>query len=388
MKPKTEHQTVVIDMSNDEASVTHAGSRLPVVLALLSMLSVTGLGVLGYFYWLNMQQDMQQMLGRVQAAAALTEQLQNSVRQTRQALQTQQTLLDQQSNHTVPQQEALQQQQQAFKQQADLLTVERNRMQQREVELRATIADLRKRLGNPDAEWMVAEAEYLMKLAQQRIDLAKDKKTALAALRQADQRLQDTGDPQWGLVRDQLLRDMAKLQAFKPLDIQHSLGRLDSLNELFSRLRPRLIAAENVESAKTAHPVESDAEGVDGVEKIAADLWQGLKSSVKIRRHDQPVTSLLTHGQESLILQNLGLILETARWALVQRKTALYQDSLKRMLEWLHRYYVLDNDTGAQVVAEIKALQSIDLTPALPDISLALRALQTTRQLKPAGVAQ
>jgi uncharacterized protein HemX len=235
---------------------------------------------------------------------------------------------------------------------------------------------------------MVAEAEYLLKLAQQRLELAQDKDTALAALQQADQRLQDAGDSQWGLVRDQLSRDIATLQAFKAPDIHALLKRLDRLNVLFEKLHPRLMAKDvgSIESAKEATaPASRQSESLEG---LAQDLWQGLQGSVKIRRYDQPVESLLTSGQEALILQNLELITETLRLALIRKTPALYQGSLQRLQQWLTRYYVLDDEPGAQVVAEVQALQNINIAPAIPDISLALKALQTRQQLGSSGVAQ
>lgn len=387
MKPETEHQTVVIDMSSEEAA-SSSGGRLPLIIALLSMLVVAGLGGLGYLYWQNMQQDMQQMLHRIQLTSELTQQLKQSVDQTQGILQTQKKLLEKQNAATSPELNSLLEQQQAFRQQADLLTAERNLMQQREVELRATIADLRKRLGNPDQQWMVAEAEYLLKLAQQRLMLAKDHKTALAALQQADQRLQDSGDPQWGLVREQLARDIAMLEELKVTDVQVLLARLDNLNVLFAKLHPRLIAVDSGSEMRATEPFSIALEQSEGVEGLAQDLWQGLRNSVKIRRYDQPAESLLTHGQEMLILQNLGLIAETARLAVMQKKPLLYQDSLRRMQQWLARYYVLDDDIGAQAVAEVKALWGIDIAPVLPELSLALKALQSKQQLNASGAAQ
>ena len=51
---------------------------------------------------------------------------------------------------------------------------------------------------------MVAETEYLLRIAGHRLNLARDTRAALAAMELADQRLRDTLDPGWAGVREQI----------------------------------------------------------------------------------------------------------------------------------------------------------------------------------------
>ncbi|HEC07659.1 MAG TPA: hypothetical protein ENJ12_12450 [Thiolapillus brandeum] len=386
MKQKPEHQTVVIDMNADEVPLPRP-SRLPAVLALLALLVTAAAIALSYHYWQNLQQDLQRMAARSQSTARVQQELQQSIRQAQQALEKQQALLARQSGDSGEQAASLAQQQEALRRQADLLTAERNRMQQREVELRATIADLRKRLGNPDERWLVAEAEYLLQLAVQRLQLARDTGTALAALQQADQRLEETGDARWQVVREQLRRDMDNLQRLQLPDVPALLRQMDALKASFARLRPRLMAAEaSAEQKADASAQTPEPEGT--VSRLGKDLWRGLQNSVRIRHHDRPVETLLTSGQEALLVQNAGLMLETARLALVQGDDSLYRESLQRLDEWLKRYFHLDDRTGQQASATIQALMAVKLKPELPDLSESLKALQTRRALQQIRKAQ
>lgn len=380
MKKTAEQHTVVIDMSADELPVPRPSGRLPAILALLALLVTVTVAGLAYVYWQNLQQNLAQMTARAKAAGEVQRALQQSIEQAQKALQAQQRLLNRQTGQTSQQRDTLTDYKRAFRKQSDLLTAERNRMQQREVELRAIIADLRNRLGKPDKRWMVAEAEYLVQLALQRLQLADDVGTALAALQQADQRLEETGDAQWLVVRRRLAEDMATLKQARLPDITAVLRQMDVMSADFSRLKPRLVVEEKAADRPSQEP-PATADGSPGLRDLGQDLWDGLKRSVRIRRHDRPVASLLSQGQEVVLVQNAILLLETARLALVQKDPVLYQDSLQRLSAWLKRHFHMQDVVGEQVEQEILALQKVDLKPEYPDLTLALKALQTRRAL-------
>ncbi len=381
MTQQNERPSVVIDMNADDLPLQKTTSRLPAVLALLALLMTFAAVGLAYFYWQNLQQDLAQLSARAKATAQVQQQLQQSIAQAQQALEAQQQLLAKQAGSGGQQAETLTDYKQAFRKQSDLLTAEHNRMQQREVELRAIIAELRQRLGNPDARWLVAEAEYLLQLAMQRLQLADDAGTALAALQQADQRLGETGEARWMVVREQLDRDMAALKQLPLPDVQSLLKQMDDLKASFPRLRPRLLAREGDQQQPPATPSSTEEAASSSWHELGQTLWNGLKDSVAIRHHEQPVASLLTRGQEALLVQNATLLLETARLAMLQKDQALYEDSLQRLSDWLMRYFHLDDATGQQVMKAVESLQTVNLKPQYPDLSLALRALQTRKAL-------
>jgi uncharacterized protein HemX len=381
MTQQNERPTVVIDMKSDDQPPQKPASRLPAVLALLALLVTLVVVGLAYYYWQNLQQDLARMTASAQATAQVQQKLQQSITQAQEALEAQQQLLEKRA-------ETLTDYKQAFRKQSDLLTAERNRMQQREVELRAIIADLRKRLGNPDARWLVAEAEYLIQLAMQRLRLVDDVGTALVALQQADQRLGETGEARWMVVRYQLDQDMVALKQLQLPDIGALLEQMDALASRFSSLRPRLVAREGDEKQPPATTPSTENAASPGLHGLGQALWSGLKDSVHVRRHDQPVANLLTSGQEAILVQNATLLLETARLALVQKDSALYRDSLQRLADWLTRYFRLDDALGQQVVKEIQSLQAANLKPEFPDLSLALEALQTRKSLDQGKVAK
>ena len=105
-----------------------------------------------------------------------------------------------------------------FQRQEQQLAEENVNLQEREAELRAAVADVHRRVGRSGTQWMIAEAEYLLRIANDRLILARDTNSARVALGLADQRLRDTKDPGWAGVREQIARDIARLSAFEAPD--------------------------------------------------------------------------------------------------------------------------------------------------------------------------
>jgi len=377
---KTEARpTVVIDMAAEqEAPAPRPAGRMPLLLALLALLlAAAGLGG-GYYWWQQMRMDLERMTARAEAAAQLQQELQASLSQARKLLdRQQQTLARLDPGKRLD--EALSASRESLEKQHRLMRAERTRMEQREVELRATIADLRKRLGKPDKRWMVAEAEYLIGIARRRLELMGDTGTALAALAEASQRLADTGDAQWDGLRDDIARQMGALKAARSNDRHALLKKLDELKPGLAGLVARVVAEQEQAvprpAAETAETDEHD------LRNLGRDLFRGLKESVRLRHHDQPARNLLLDGQEELLRQNLNLILETARLAVVQEDAVLYRDSLIRLERGIQRYFRTEADSVQALLARIRALRSADLNPALPDLGPLLEALRTRQQL-------
>jgi uroporphyrin-3 C-methyltransferase len=377
--------TVVIDMAA-EPDLPGSGrpGRAPLVLALLALL-LAALGLAGgYYWWQQMREELAHMSARTQAAAQLQQELHTSLQQARKLLASQQQkiaaldpgkLLD----------EGLSESRKSLEQQRSLMSAERTRMEQREVELRAIIADLRKRLGKPDKRWMVAEAEYLIGIARRRLELVHDVKTAMAALAEADRRLADTGDPRWDVLRNDITRQMAALKETRSNDRGALLARLDELKPGLAGLEIRVLAGEAalVPAASDEAPAPADERSLPN---LGRDLLQGLKESVRLRHHDQAVQSLVLSGQEDLLRQNLYLILETARLAVVQEDAGLYRDSLARLEQSSRRYFRTESGLAQTLLRQMEQLRSASMTPPIPDLTPLLEALRTRQKLRAASM--
>jgi uroporphyrin-3 C-methyltransferase len=213
--------------------------------------------------------------------------------------------------------------------------------------------------------------EYLMQVAGQRLGLAQDPLTALEALRLADRRLQETGDPGWMGVREMLAEEIAALSALHLPDVPALAAELTGLAVQVAALGPR----SAISATPTAEPTAPSA--ADGAwRRVLRDGWEGFRSLVVVRRHDGPVPTFLPPDQAYFIGQTLRLQIETARLALLRGDAQSYRGSLDTARQLLATYFDPTDTAVAAASAGLERLAAIDLRPALPDISRSLRALR------------
>lgn len=271
--------------------------------------------------------------------------------------------------------EAFEKQTEAFGKQQQQFGIENKRLQQRESELQTTLEDVRRSIGRTGSQWMAAEAEYLMRVANHRLRLERDEKTALSALQAADGRLKATGDPLWAEVREALAGEMSALLTLVKLD---TIGKAATLASMVKRVdKLSLIDASapviNI-NTKTSEALDLNTV-IAKAKELLAQGWAGFKTLVIVRRHDAPVTAMMPPEHRYFIYQNLRMQLEAARFAILRADAELYKSSLTTVQEWLNEFVV--KDPAAQAMAEeLNGLVDVNIRPELPDISGSLRLLR------------
>ncbi len=369
-------------------------ARFAVFLALLALLAVGAALWFGYQYWQSIKNDLslldaqlRQTTNQDQALQATISEAAIRVSEQQRTVETQAGKLDQTFER---QRSALQRQQSALEQQALDLADQKLRQDERESQIRAAVADLYRRIGSSDTGWIAAEAEYLLRLADQRLRLANDLDTARTALEQADQRLRATGDPRWTGVRDRIARKISELDGVALPDITGLSAKLGALIAAVPELRlsgeitgarPAKAAAETSQSARD-RPAPAAVEDESKWRSAVGDLWQGLKTSVRIHRHDQPVRAMPPAKHREFFYQNLELNLESARLALISASDKRYRESLANSLETLAQYFDPDHTATRAMRSSLESLAAAEIRPALPDLSGPLRALQAEQALQ------
>lgn len=373
-----------------EPSESKSGSgMLPLIVAVIALLAVAGAGWYGYQYTQQLRDELNAMNARVEQARQQQDQLNSALSNATDTLRTQEGVLSKQQDVLSQQRDAVEQARSAFQQQEQKLADENTRLQEREAELRAAVADVHRRVGRSGTQWMVAEAEYLMRIASHRLQLERDTKTARLALELADQRLRDTSDPGWTGVREQIARDIAKLSTFEAPDLAGMSARLAALVEQIPQLK---LDRATIGPERTLPEHAAREPGDRSWDTLLDDLWGGFKDSVRIRRRDEPVQAMLAPEHQFFLYENLKLHLEGARLGLARGDQALFHGNLVTAGEWLNKYFAPD-DAKTKVIAEaIAALRDAQIKPEMPDISQSLRTLQVRKKLMedvvPSGVAE
>lgn len=358
-----------------EEAQTHgkgsSASPLPLVLALLA---IAGLAGGGYWSWKE-QQSLRQQLDT--AIAQTTSSLETRIANQESALKTERNALAQLK-------QGFEAQQATFEAQKGQFEEERKRLKQREAQIRAELEGVHRRIGRSSSQWMAAEAEYLIRVANHRLRLERDITTALTALEGADGRLQATNDPIWTDVREALASEMAALRTLAKVD---TIGLTVSLASLAKRVdQLRLTGAQPLTPGSQQLAEGVKVEGFS-VQDLLQQGWNGFRSLMIVRRHDEPVTAMMPPEQRYFVYQNLRLQLEAARLAVLRADPGLYQSSLATTQAWIKEFIILEDPEAQAILEEVSNLSKVDIRPNLPDISASLRLLRDSMQTISGGTA-
>jgi uroporphyrin-III C-methyltransferase len=253
-------------------------------------------------------------------------------------------------------------------------------LNEQSAQLQEQVAHNTDRLGKlPGAErqdWLLAEAEYLLRMANQRLQLERDWDGALSMLQAADNVLTETRNPRLNPVRATLAKEMLALRTAPAIDLTGAVLRVQALQEQITQLPwipDRLIAEQPA--------TEAEVPAADGDETWYWQLWNSVSTSlqgmIRIRERSAPVAAPLTPDQQYYLQQNMHLMLEQAQVALLRQQADLYQHSLKRVGGWLQDYLIVDDERTRAASNALQELQQWNVAPALPDISRSLQQLQT-----------
>ncbi len=223
------------------------------------------------------------------------------------------------------------------------------------------------------SDWQLAEAEYFLQLANQRLLLGGDPKTALEQLEAADDVIRDIKDSSLLPTRAALAKDIAALKALQVVDMDGLYLAIEAVAEQAQQLR----LIEPVTTAEQM-PTTLDADATLG-ERLQSGLRAALHKLdqlVQIRRRDEPYKPLLAPQYEAALQQNIKLAFEQAQVALLLGNQKLYEHSLSKARAALTTYYTVDEQATQIVAQAIDELASKQVAMPLPDISQSRRELK------------
>ena len=209
-----EQSEIEVNPPDQAPQPTGSSGAASMVLALLAMGLSIGLSVAAYFIWAEVQQlsgtpsrVAAQLEDRIQPLRStlgdVSQRVQVSLSTFNQTLQNELQQIDQQLNS----------ERQRIDQQLKKLGDDQRNVGHR-------VSALAELMGRSEQGWSLAEVEYLLRIANQRLQLQRDVNTAEQALVAADQRLHGLADPHFLSVREQLARDLEAVQAVPAVDIE------------------------------------------------------------------------------------------------------------------------------------------------------------------------
>jgi len=244
-------------------------------------------------------------------------------------------------------------------------------------ELNTTITQVQRQLGKTRGDWLIADAEYLLSIANQRLYLMGDVNTTREALEAADQRLRESGDAGAFKIREQIAKDITAIRNVAVADIVGMYASIQSLQDQVDSLTLFLPY-----TGKTLTQPKPAPEPANKEDQTLLDSALGqLEGVVTIRHTEHPIKEILTPEEAQFIREQLRVKLEMVKIALVQQNERLYQSSLADARKWTEQNFAKNAETD-KFVAELDKFNAIKIRSHFPDISLSLKMLRDITKLR------
>lgn len=235
-------------------------------------------------------------------------------------------------------------------------------------------------------DWALAEIEQVLTIAAQQLQLSSNVRAALLALQLAESRLARSDRPQFIPMRKAVARDIERLRAVPSIDIAGVSLKLDGLVAAVDTL-PLAFDERTAELAKAGKSA-ARAEARDGfLSRLGSEVWDELKSLVRIRSMETPEPPLLAPSQAYFLRENLKLRLLNARLALAMRDEAGFREDLRVAQSWVGRYFDVRPRAAAAFAAQLKQLGTTSFTFELPTLADSLEAVRSFKARRERGGA-
>ena len=319
------------------------------IINLLLLAAIIGVG---YWVWLGWQTQIQQQTDILAAQDTnmaqqqiSLEQKQNDITESIASNQLEKAALEQQN-------QALQASIQSLIEQLQL-TSEQVQTNQR------NLADVS---GRRPADWLLAEADFLIRMAGRKLWLEHDVKTATMMLQSADSRIQDLDDPSLLPLRAKLAEDLQALQQINPVSTSSIALALGAMLKQVDNLPLAFFKKPEVEAMD-----ETVTESIDDWRSNLARNWrQATQHFFSFKKVTTDIKPFMSEQQQWLSKEQLKFALQQAKIAVLQENSTLYQQSLQTAFGILIESFNTEKDSVVQFTNSLSNLQRTDFESTYP----------------------
>lgn len=312
--------------------------RTAPVLGAIAIVLVIALGAGLYYH------GHQQSLAQVASDEALSEQL-DALQKTQQ--QDKQQIAD------------LLAQQQKTRQEADRQQASFGRQLN---ELQDKVASIS---GSDAKTWLLAQADYLVKLAGRKLWSDQDVTTAAALLKSADASLADMNDPSLIDVRRALNEDVGSLSAVAQVDFDGIILKLNQLSNQVDNLR---LADNDTDNSPMDNDSSSLSSSLTEWRQNLTKSWHNFMDDfITIRRRDSSAEPLLAPNQDVYLRENIRSRLLIAAQAVPRHQDEVYKQSLESVSTWVRAYFDTSDPSTKAFLEELDNLSQQSVSMDVPE---------------------
>jgi len=233
--------------------------------------------------------------------------------------------------------------------------------------------------GSDAKTWLLAQADFLVKLAGRKLWSDQDVTTAAALLKSADASLADMNDPSLLTARRALTDDISSLSSITQVDYDGIVLKVNQLANQVDNLR--LADNDNDDTPMDSDGSELSSTMTEWRQNLVKSWHNFMDSFITIRRRDETAVPLLAPNQDIYLRENIRSRLLIAAQAVPRHQDETYKQSLENISTWVRAYYDTNDATTKAFLDELDALgqQSInmDIPQTLQSQPLLEKLMQT-----------
>ncbi|MBW9433126.1 uroporphyrinogen-III C-methyltransferase [Atlantibacter hermannii] len=219
--------------------------------------------------------------------------------------------------------------------------------------------------GTDAKTWLLAQSDFLVKLAGRKLWSDQDVTTAAALLKSADASLADMNDPSLIAARRAITEDIASLSAVSQVDYDGIILKLNQLSNQVDNLR---LADNDNDSA----PMDSDDTELSSTlsewrQNLVKSWHSFMGSFITIRRRDDTAVPLLAPNQDIYLRENIRSRLLVAAQAVPRHQNETYKQSLDNVSTWVRAYYDTEDAATKSFLETLDALSQQNITMDVPE---------------------
>ena len=224
-------------------------------------------------------------------------------------------------------------------------------------------------------EWALAEIDYLLRIAHRRIEVARDIKGAIAALKGADARIEELADLNLFEVRKQLAKDIGSLNALHQADINGISLMIDQAIRYLPEL-PFNSVKEEIKVQLPETDMAEDASVQVQQQTFVDSVLETVKQIGEIKVHQRSIKVASGAEQQTEIEQLLRTYLLSARLAALRYDQTQFLQEVQKATEMLHIHYDEKDNRVQQLMNTLSGYSALQLNPDLPELTKAWDMLQ------------
>lgn len=229
--------------------------------------------------------------------------------------------------------------------------------------------------GARDGDWVLAEAQYLLRLADQRLLISRDTESAAELLQAADELLRELAYPELVAVREALISDIARLQAAPSVDYQGLYFQILAAGRGIDSLQ---LSGIDALTDNTGGAADGGSQGIwsSAVEAIKSTLSE----LVVVRKTTDTAEWLVDAEGEAALRGQLDLLVLQSLSALLSGDQTIYSSALNSAASLVNSNFE-ESSQRQSIESSLTSFADEQILAEVPDISGSLRAMDYGAEL-------